>query len=114
MKPGTEILKNPNNPDRAKTPAPALIHPQDLTPNPSTNPNQKVCSFSPPPTPDGKKRTGVWKDPMPTSAHLNWLPWDRADGKPLQHSTCRSAQRNMGQSAQSPMSPSPALDQCHN
>ncbi|MEQ2281566.1 hypothetical protein AMECASPLE_031800 [Ameca splendens] len=70
-KPGTEIQKNINNPERTETPAPAPIYSKDPTPNHSTDPNQKTCSFSRPPTPDGNQQTGVWKDPMPASVHLN-------------------------------------------
>ncbi|KAK5600928.1 hypothetical protein CRENBAI_006834, partial [Crenichthys baileyi] len=61
-KPGSEIRKNINNPERAETPAPASIDPKDPTPNHSTDTNQKTCSFSRLPTPDGKQRTGVWKE----------------------------------------------------
>ncbi|KAK5623397.1 hypothetical protein CRENBAI_014843 [Crenichthys baileyi] len=55
--PGTEIQGNPSNAERAETAATVPGNPQD--PNPSPDPDQKACSLSWPPTPDGKQRTGV-------------------------------------------------------
>ncbi|KAK5618108.1 hypothetical protein CRENBAI_022129 [Crenichthys baileyi] len=57
----------------AKMPAQAPIDPQDPTINPSLDPDKKACSFSWPPTSDGKQRTGVWKDPKPTLARSNMV-----------------------------------------
>ncbi|MEQ2301848.1 hypothetical protein AMECASPLE_000470 [Ameca splendens] len=68
--------KNPNDPERAETPTPAPIDPQDLTPNPSLDPDQKARSFSQPPIPDDKQRTGLWKDLVPTFAHSNVVMLD--------------------------------------
>ncbi|MEQ2254586.1 hypothetical protein ILYODFUR_005276 [Ilyodon furcidens] len=40
-------------------------------PTPAQTPTRRACSFSRPPTPDGKKRTVVWKDRLQATSISN-------------------------------------------
>ncbi|MEQ2252270.1 hypothetical protein ILYODFUR_020019 [Ilyodon furcidens] len=54
LKPGTEIQRNPSDPEGAKTPVLAPTNSQDPTPSPSPGPDQKARSFYWPATCSGK------------------------------------------------------------